>query len=211
MNKPQPDDTFSKALRAELVSRAQKAVPSRTRGRTRLWLGACALAGAGLLGGTTVLVTASAPTPPDRFLDATRIIPSLSEPQKDTDKLSAAVMDIYGHVEAQTPGQDAIVRRDIDPSKTRRVGQSDTFTYYAAPAGDDLICMIPVDAKGEAHGKGCAMLNNFDGSGMKLVFLDGKEAGWLMVPAAVEKNLESVEDEPGWTQQAPNFLVRNNH
>lgn len=30
-----------------------------------------------------------------------------------------------------------------------------------------------------------------------------------MVPAGVKKNLESVKDEPGWTQQAPNFLVRD--
>jgi len=51
MNELRVDDRFSNALRAELVSRVQKASPARARRRTRLWLGAGALAGAGLLGG----------------------------------------------------------------------------------------------------------------------------------------------------------------
>jgi hypothetical protein len=209
MNKLQADDTFSNALRAELVSRVQKAAPSQTRGRTRVWLSAGALAGAGLLAGTTVLVTASAPTPPDRFLDATRIIPSLSEPQKDTDKIPATVNpELFSHMLAQ----DASGRRDIDPTKTRRIGHTETRTYYAAPAGDDMICMIGVNTKTEtSDGAGCVMLTNFETSGMKMVTPDGTEAAWLMVPAGVDKNLESVKSETGWSQQAPNFLVRDNH
>lgn len=51
MNELRVDDRFSQALEAELVSRVQKASPSRTRKRTRMWLGAGALAGAGILGG----------------------------------------------------------------------------------------------------------------------------------------------------------------
>lgn len=51
MNQFRVDNRFSNALRAELVSRVQKASPVRTRKHTRLWLGAGALAGAGLLGG----------------------------------------------------------------------------------------------------------------------------------------------------------------
>ncbi|MGM7775686.1 peptidase M56 family protein [Arthrobacter sp. KNU-44] len=46
------DEAFSKALRAELVSRVQTASPVRSRKRTRrLWIGGVALAGAGVLGG----------------------------------------------------------------------------------------------------------------------------------------------------------------
>jgi hypothetical protein len=172
-----------------------------------MWLSTGALAGAGLLAGTTILVTASAPAPPDKFLDATRIIPSLSEPQKETDKIPATVNpELFSHI----PLQDAIGRRDIDPTKTRRIGDTATRTVYAAPAGNDLICTIGVDTKaGTSDSAGCVMLKNFEAFGMKSVTADGKESWWLMVPAAVEKNLESVKHEPGWRQQAPNFLVRN--
>lgn len=51
MNPLRVDDQFSNALRAELISRVQKASPSRRRTRSRLWLSAGALAGTGLLGG----------------------------------------------------------------------------------------------------------------------------------------------------------------
>ncbi|MGR0158404.1 peptidase M56 family protein [Paenarthrobacter nitroguajacolicus] len=51
MNQLQPDEVLSQALRAELVSRVQKASPSRKRRRVRLWLGGGTLAGIGLLGG----------------------------------------------------------------------------------------------------------------------------------------------------------------
>lgn len=192
---------------AQLVPRVHKASPSRALKRTRLWLGAGALAGVALLGGTAVLVTALAPTPPDRFLDAARIIPSLSEPQKDTDKIPTTVNpELFSGM----PVQDASGRRGIDPTTTRRVGQSATLTYYAAPAGDDMICMIGVDTKtGTSDGAGCAMLKNFETWGMKTETADGTEAAWLMVPAAVKKYLESVSDESGWVQQSPNFLVRN--
>lgn len=205
MNQHHTDNTFSNALRAELVSRVQKAAPSQARGRTRMWISAGALAGAGLLAGTTVLVTASAPAPPDRFLDASRIIPSLSEPQKDTDKVPPTVNpELFSYTMV-----DPVTRRDIDPTKTRRIGHTATRTIYAAPAGN-LICTIGVDTKaGTSDSAGCVMLKNFEAFGMKSVTADGKESWWLMVPAAVEKNLESVKHEPGWRQQAPNFLVRN--
>ncbi|WP_454810056.1 peptidase M56 family protein [Paenarthrobacter nitroguajacolicus] len=51
MNQLQPDEVLSQALRAELVSRVQKASPACKRKRARLWLGAGTLAGLGLLGG----------------------------------------------------------------------------------------------------------------------------------------------------------------
>lgn len=191
---------------AQLVSRANTAAPSRPRRRTRIWMGTGALAGVGLLAGASMLVTALAPTPPDRFLDATRIIPNLSEPQKETDKIPSAV-----NPEFVSKVFDGSVQKDIDPAATRRVGNSATLTYYAAPAGDDMICIITVaTSTGTSDGLGCVKLSNFETSGMKVEIADGTEAGWLMVPAAVEKNLESVKNEPGWTQQAPNFLVRDN-
>lgn len=52
MNHPRVNDTFSNALRAELVSRVEKTAPARPRKSARLWLAAGAVAGAGLLGGT---------------------------------------------------------------------------------------------------------------------------------------------------------------
>ncbi|MFJ5700406.1 peptidase M56 family protein [Arthrobacter sp. NPDC093139] len=51
MNELRVDDRFSKALEAELVSRVQKAAPSRRRKHTRLWAGTAVFAGLGLLGG----------------------------------------------------------------------------------------------------------------------------------------------------------------
>lgn len=54
MNHPRVDDTFSNALREELVSRVRTTAPARPRKPARLWLAAGALAGAALLGGTAV-------------------------------------------------------------------------------------------------------------------------------------------------------------
>jgi hypothetical protein len=51
MNHPRVDDAFSKALRAELVSRVEKTAPSPRRKPVRLWLAVGAVAGAALLGG----------------------------------------------------------------------------------------------------------------------------------------------------------------
>ncbi|WP_454812750.1 peptidase M56 family protein [Paenarthrobacter nitroguajacolicus] len=51
MNQLQPNEALSQALRAELVSRVQKASPARRRKRLRLWLGASTVAGIGLAGG----------------------------------------------------------------------------------------------------------------------------------------------------------------
>jgi len=51
MNDRRVDDTFSNALRTELVSRVQETAAARPRKHARLWLAAGALAGAGLLGG----------------------------------------------------------------------------------------------------------------------------------------------------------------
>jgi hypothetical protein len=51
MNQLHVDDTFSQALRAELVARVEKTSPVRKIKRTRVWLGAGILAGAGVLGG----------------------------------------------------------------------------------------------------------------------------------------------------------------
>jgi hypothetical protein len=133
-------------------------------------------------------------------------VPSLSEPQKDTDKIPATVNpELFSYMMV-----GPVTRRDIDPTKTRRIGQTSANTYYAAPAGDDYMCMIGVDTKtGTSDGAGCVWLKNFESYGMKSVSPDGKESVWLMVPAGVKNNVESVKDEPGWTQQAPNFLVRD--
>lgn len=166
-----PKDTKNR-VRSLLVEEARRK-PKAVRSRARLWLSAGALAGTGLLAGTAVLVTASAPAPPDRFLDASRIISSLSEPQKDTDKVPATVNpELFSYMMV-----DPVTRVDIDPIKTRRVGQTSAKTYYAAPAGNDYICMIGVDKKmGTSDGAGCVWLKNFESYGMKWVTPDGKES-----------------------------------
>ncbi|MET3923882.1 hypothetical protein [Arthrobacter sp. UYEF20] len=51
MNHLRVDETFSNALRAELVSRVEKKAPSLRRKPARRWLAAGAVAGAGFLGG----------------------------------------------------------------------------------------------------------------------------------------------------------------
>lgn len=206
MNQHHYDATLKKAVRAELMSRVQKAAPTRTEKRTRLLFGAGALAGTGLLAGTAVLVTASAPTPPDRSLDASRIITTLSEPQKDSDKVPMSFLDADGTVVEH----DVLNPIGVDPASTRWVGETSTLTYYAAPAEGDKICVIDVVTKTKTvNSAGCTLLKSFESFGLKTVTPNGKESAWLVVPAGVEKSLESVADEPGWEQQGPNFLIRD--
>jgi hypothetical protein len=151
------------------------------------------------LAGAAIAVVALAPTPVDRSLDASRIMDSLSRPQLETDKPPAAAMGFIG----RTP--------DLDTSQIRLVGHSDTLTYFAAPTGGDKICLFPVTASGETEWSGCTLLKGFESYGLRLETADRTESGWLVVPAAAEKSLGSVENEHGWSEQAPNFLVRNNH
>jgi hypothetical protein len=100
--------------------------------------------------------------------------------------------------------------RDIDPAQVRYLGRADTLTYYGAPAGDK-ICMFPVDAKGESGPVGCTLLKSFESYGLRLDSADRTESGWLVVPAGARNALDSVKNEGGWSQQAPNFLVRTGH
>lgn len=58
---------------------------------------------------------------------------------------------------------------------------------------------------------GCTLLKSFESGGLRTENPDRTEAGWLVVPAGAKQALESVRNEHGWTQQAPNFLVRNSH
>jgi hypothetical protein len=153
-----------------------------------------------VLAGTAVAVTALIPPPADNSLDATRIVDSLSRAQTETDKIPAPAMATLpkgGHI-------------TIDPSQTRLVGHSQSLTFYAAPAGDK-ICLIPVNSKGEGPYVGCTMLKDFESYGLKFETPDRKEAGWLVVPAGANKSLDSVKSDAGWSQAAPNFLVRNDH
>lgn len=176
--------------------------PVGRRRRMGLWLGTGTLAGAVILGALAV-----ARTPEDRSEDASRIIESLTRPQQEADKLPAGALPALGGL-------------GIDPSQTRLLGHSATITYYGAPAGEKLtpsappgktICIIPVAANGEGRSVGCTLLTSFESYGLKIENSDRTEAGWLVVPAGAETSLKSVRNEGGWTQQAPNFLVRNNY
>jgi hypothetical protein len=51
MNQLHVDSVFSDALRAELITRVEKAAPARARKRTRIWAGTAVFAGIGILGG----------------------------------------------------------------------------------------------------------------------------------------------------------------
>lgn len=156
-----------------------------------------AISGA-VVAGAAAAVIATVPSPEDNSLDASRIIASLSSPQQAADKVPAAVMAILNP------------RLNIDPSQTRLLGKVDAVTYYGVAAGDK-ICMIPVDATGKDNGViGCTLLKSFESGGLKFENAERTQAAWLIVPAAAEKSLGSVKSEGGWSQQAPNFLVRNN-
>lgn len=176
--------------------------PARDRKRRGRRLGAGTLAGALVLG-----ALALATTPEDRSEDASRIIEALNHPQQETDRVPAGALPVLGNA-------------GINASDTRLLGHSATITYYGAPAAENLspgapagktICMIPVDANGESKTIGCTLLKSFESYGLKIETPDRTEAGWLVVPAAAKTSLESVKKEGGWTQQAPNFLARNNN
>jgi hypothetical protein len=155
-----------------------------------------AIAGS-LVAGTAAAIIALVPAPEDRFQDASRIIESLSRPQQETDNPPPSALATIGKVP------------NVDPSQIRLLGHSATLTYYGVPA-DDKICMIPVNNKGEGSLVGCTLLKSFESYGLKMDNEDRTESGWLVVPAAAKNALESVKDEPGWSQQAPNFLIREN-
>lgn len=170
--------------------------------RMGLWLGTGTLAGAVIFGGLAL-----ARTPEDRSEDPSRIIESLTRPQQKTDRLPAGALPALGGA-------------GIDPSQTRLLGHSATITYYGAPAGEKLapnappgktICIIPIDANGEGKSVGCTLLKSFESGGLRMESPDRTEAGWLVVPAGAQRSLESVRNEGGWSQQAPNFLVRNSY
>jgi hypothetical protein len=155
------------------------------------------LAGLVLAGGAAA-VTALAPAPPDNSRDASRIVGSLKAPQQALDKIPQKAL-------ANIPGV-----LGVDPSQTRLLGKGKTLTYYAVPAGDK-ICMVPVDANGEGTFIGCTTLQGFETYGLRMENADRTEQAWLVVPAGAKNALDSVSQDSGWAQHAPNFLVRNNH
>lgn len=175
----------------------------RARKSWRIWVAAGVLSGAGALG-----VLALVQTPEDRFEDASRIIDSLALPQQEKDKLPPGTL----------PYAEGI---GIDPSQTRLLGHSSTFTYYGAPAAEEnlrpgapsgkRICIISAPVTGQQASVGCTLLKNFESGGLKVENPNRNEAGWLVIPAGAKEALESVNNEGGWTQQAPNFLVRDKH
>lgn len=144
--------------------------------------------------GAAAAVVALAPAPQAR--DASRVIPSLTLPQQPSDKVPAAVFSILD--------KDL----NIDPTQTRRLGSVGTVTYYAAAPGDK-VCMIPVDSTGKDNGFiGCTLLDSIESAGLKFENAERTEAVWLVVPSTADKSLDEVKNEPGWTKQASNFLVR---
>ncbi|MBT2515439.1 hypothetical protein [Arthrobacter sp. ISL-30] len=150
--------------------------------------------------GAAAALLGLAQAPQVDFDDPSRIIPSLSNPQQEADKVPAEIMsrlDRDGYI-------------GIDPSQTRRLGEVDGITFYGVAAGDK-ICMIPVDATGKDNGSmGCGLVKNAESGGLKLEYRATSQAAWLVVHGAAEKSLESVKGERGWSQLAPNFLVRSN-
>lgn len=149
-----------------------------------------------VLAGTAAALVALVPAPTDRSLDASRIIDSLASPQREVDIPPAAAMDFI----RTTP--------DVDPSQLRLLGQGKAYTYYAAPTSSGTICMFPVDAQGQSEWSGCTLLKGFESYGLRLETADRSESAWLVVPEAAEQSLESAKNEAGWTEQAPNFLLR---
>ncbi|MET4622852.1 hypothetical protein ABIE18_004331 [Arthrobacter sp. 2762] len=107
----------------------------------------------------------------------------------------------------------------IDSSQTRLLGYSDSYTYFGAPAAEvdsmpgtpsgKRICILSVPANRQRASVGCTLLKRFESAGLKVESPGRTEAAWLLVPAGTQEALNSVSSEDGWTQQAPNFLVRN--
>jgi hypothetical protein len=194
-------DSVEKGVPARKLPLSDDQSPSNRRRQLGLRLGAGTLAGALLVGALALALT-----PEDRSEDASRIIESLDRPQQEMDKLPVGALPVLGSM-------------GIEASQTRLLGHSSTITYYGAPAAENLtpgapsgktICIIPVTANGESSPLGCTLLKSFESYGLRIDTPDRTEAGWLVVPAAVETSLETVKNEGGWTQLAPNFLVRNN-
>jgi hypothetical protein len=136
--------------------------------------------------------------PADRSMDASRIILSLSRPQQEFDKLPSPALAKLS------------TSLGLDPTQTRLLGHTDTRTYYGAPVGDK-ICIMPINGTQDDGTAGCTLLKSFESYGLRIDSPDRTESGWLTVPAGTKQALQTVRNEPGWGQQAPNFLVRNNH
>lgn len=149
---------------------------------------------AGAAAGAVALVGA----PADKSMDASRIIDSLSRPQQESDKLPSQALAKLS------------TSLGLDPTQTRLLGHSDTRTYYGAPVGDK-ICIMPIKGTQDDGMAGCTFLKTFESYGLRIDSPDQTESGWLVVPAGMKQALEIVRNEAGWSQQAPNFLVRNNH
>jgi len=151
MNPLRVDDQFSNALRAELISRVQKASPSRRRTRSRLWLSAGVLVGTGLLGGIGAAAglfvtpggqqetplsspvegtfTGTSPTETAKSNDAYANIPSdeIQHDQSDVDFLWDAKDPYYGYNK-----YSIVARVHIDSIDGGRVF-SPIFNQYTFP------------------------------------------------------------------------------
>ncbi|GHD11017.1 hypothetical protein [Zhihengliuella salsuginis] len=138
--------------------------------------------------GSTALAGCSGPT----YDDASEIVPSFAGEQAAKDHLPEPA--------------DTFIPEDMDPAKTRLVGQSADLQYFAAPLGDEEICLIPVNGQGDATMMGCTSVDGF--GGLRVANGDKTEEAWLVATSEAQEILSGV-DQSQWEQKSPNLLVKN--
>jgi hypothetical protein len=144
MNHLNVDNVFSDALRAELITRVEKAAPARARKRTRLWAGTAVFAGIGLLGGVGATASGLFVLP-----GSTQVTP-LASPVTETHTGTATVQlgpppegttGIEMQLHCLSPGTFSYSRGASNTCDQDDVGTPQDWTGYTVPltAGEESI------------------------------------------------------------------------
>lgn len=141
----------------------------------------------------SVVVVAATSTGGPTIEKVSEIVPAVSDQQGTTDQLPKPVAETFAPA-------------GIDPADTRFVGESTDLKYYAAPLGDEEICLITVNGQGSAVMMGCTLVEGFEG--LRVANGDMTEEAWLVAATGAQKALDSA-DRNEWVQTAPNFLVKS--
>jgi len=130
------DKVFSDALRAELITRVEKATPARARKRTRLWAGTAVFAGIGVLGGVGATAAGLFVTP-----GSTQITP-LASPVTETHTGTATVQlgpppegttGIEMQLHCLSPGTFEYGRGASNTCDQDDIGTAQDWTGYTIP------------------------------------------------------------------------------
>lgn len=148
---------------------------------------------AAVLAAASVAMIATSSTGGPKIENVSDIVPSFSGEQRVADQLPKSAARTFAPA-------------GIDSETTRFVGESTVLKYYAAPLGNEEICLIAVDGQGSATQMGCTIVKGFEG--LRVANGEMTEQAWLVAATGAEKTLDSV-DRREWKQTAPNFLVKS--